>query len=270
MSNINYELEFLFGRWYERIIQNGGKNITKDGIMFQNDKTDEQVEKEWKASPKRVVILLKDQHQFGDGEKWNENINLWLKDIDWENTVERDKWNAKAAFNRDLKSKFLRNIAYILWGLIKIDKNNDWWYGQVEMHHEEVKKLFNTQPFALVECKKEPGGGKLEDKILRQHLDDYGDLLRKEIDVLNPNMIVCTNGIIYDFVLKMYPEDELTKIEGQHNSIRYHRKTDTFIFCSYHPSASNYGKLTDEDIYEGVMCHYRAFLQFEYASEFLK
>ena len=41
MSNINYELEFLFGRWYERIIKNGGTNFTKDGIMFQNGKTPE-------------------------------------------------------------------------------------------------------------------------------------------------------------------------------------------------------------------------------------
>ena len=249
------ELQELFEERKNRL----GTCFTYDGIMYQNGKTNEQVEQEWMASPKRVVFLLKDQHQFGDGEKWDEPIHHWLKEVDWENVENRKKWNAHVSANRNIKGKFLKNIANILWGLIKIDKNNDWWYQEVENHHEDVKKMFNTQPFALVECKKDPGGPICKDPILRQYIKQYGDLIKKEIKILNPNMIVCTSDIIYKFVLEMYPEKELVSIEN-HNSIRFHPNTKTLIFYSYHPSS----RKSPEMVYDGVMAHYRAFLKSEY------
>ena len=259
--SIGNELDKLFAEWKKQL----GTCFTSDGVMYQNGKTNEQVEQEWMALPKRVVFLLKDQHQFGDGENWNEDINLWLKDVDWKDTESRKKWNASAAANRNIQSKFFKNIAYILWGLVKADRNNEWWYQDVEKYHEDVRDLFNTQPFALVECKKDPGGPVCKDPILRQHIRQYGGLLKKEIEILNPNMIVCTSGIIYDFVLKMYPEKELVSIEN-HNSIRFHPNSGTLIFCSYHPSS----RKSPEMVYEGVMWHYREFLKTEYGAQFLK
>lgn len=122
------------------------------------------------------------------------------------------------------------------------------------MHLDEVKEFFNTQPFALIECKKLPGDDNLGDDVLKQHLRDYGDLLKQEIDILNPNIIICTNQHIYDFIIKKYTKDELECIDG-YNSIRFHPLTGTIVLCSYHPSAWNV------DVYEGVMWHYRAFLK---------
>ena len=34
-------------------------------------------------------------------------------------------------------------------------------------------------------------------------------MLKREIEILNPNIIVCTNEEIYDFVLNLYPKNEL-------------------------------------------------------------
>ena len=158
---------------------------------------------------------------------------------------------------RNLKPRFFRNIAYLLWGLSKADHDNPWWYDEVTKHFDEVKEFFNTQPFAIVECKKQPGGGMLKDEDLKQHLCDFRDLLQKEIEILSPTMIVCTNQHIYDFVIKLYPHDELLCIGKEHNSIRFHAPTGTLIFCSYHPSSLT---KSPNDIYEGVMDHYRAFL----------
>ena len=249
-NNINYELELLFGRWQERMEK---KNyFTKDGILYKNDLSEDEAIKKWTEASKRVLFLLKDQHQYGE-QKWIEDIRYWLKDVDWE---KKDNWNAQACANRNLKSKFFKNIAYILWGLIKADKNNDWLYQEVENHHNEVKEFLANQPLALVECKKDPGGPICRNPILRQHIKTYGDLLKEEIAILNPNMIVCTSGIIYDFILKMYSEDELVSIEGK-NSIRSHPNSGTLIFCSYHPSC----RKSPNEIYEGVMDHYRAFLK---------
>lgn len=254
MNNIDNKLNVLFDEWRKRIEKNGGKYFTFDGVMYQNDKTPEQVVQNWEASPKRVLFLLKDQHQFGNGTNWNEDIRYWLKDVE-----END--NSIRGANRNLKSRFIKNIAYILWGLTKADQSNDWWYEEIEMHHEDAKTLFNTQPFALIECKKEPGGPYCSNNSLNWHLKTYGDLLKREIEILNPNMIVCTNARIYNVVQKMYQAEELINIEG----IIYHHKSDTLIFNSYHPSARKKGK----DIYERIMYHYRKFLQSEYAKKHL-
>ena len=252
-SNINYELEFLFGRWYERMEKTNGEKtcFTKDGILYKNELTDDEILKKWNESSKRVMFLLKDQYQEGK-EKWDEDIRYWLKDAEWDKLKDKETKEK----NRNLDNKFFKNLAYLFWGLSKAtaDDDNAWWYNEVTMHIEEVKAFFNSQPFALVECKKQPGGGELKDAILKQHLSEYGDLLKREIDVLNPNIIVCTSQHIYDFVLKKYPQDELEYIKG-HNSIRFHPQSGTIVLCSYHPSAWNV------DVYEGVMCHFRAFLK---------
>lgn len=78
-------------------------------------------------------------------------------------------------------------------------------------------------------------------------------MLREEIELLDPNIIVCTNPHIYNFVQNMYG-NEFERIEG-HNSIRVDLKHKKVILCSYHPSAWNV------NVYEGVMDHFRAYLQ---------
>lgn len=279
MSNINYELEFLFGRWYERIIQNGGKNITKDGIMLQNDKSPEETVQMWIPSPKRVVFLLKDQNQ-GNDDKWDEDIRYWLKNVDWKDIEKKEKWNANAAANRNIKNRFIKNIAYILWGLAKAD-NNGRCYHEAENHHNEVKSFFNTQPFALVECKKEPGGSSLDENILRKHFDIYGDLLKEEIDILHPNIIVCCDGqgAIFDFVTNSYLKDkEYIPFGGQYvlddgtdlhfeTRLRYYPNNKVVVIDSFHPKAR--GK-DNWIIFDRVLSPFRKFMASEYVSDFFK
>ena len=121
-----------------------------------------QNEEAWFSSRNRILFLLKDQNQDG-AEKWDEDIREWLIDTE-KDTAKHHK--TKEA-NRNLETPFLRNLAFLLWGLSKADKDNPWWYGEVAQHFDEVKDFFNTQPFAIVECKKQPGDGKLNDKELK-------------------------------------------------------------------------------------------------------
>lgn len=84
--------------------------------------------------------------------------------------------------------------------------------------------------------------------------------MEKEIKILNPNIIVCTNNNIYNFVINMFGgEDEFLKIQG-HNSIRIRpAKNDVealIILNTYHPSA----RQSYITFFEGAMDHYRAFL----------
>lgn len=254
-NDIEKRLEKLFVEWYSRMkAKDSTFHFTKDGLIYNSVIPYEEMENVWRSSRKRIIFLLKDQHQEAD-DKWNEDIRNWLKD----SMDETDESRKIKEANRNLSSPFMRNLAYILWGLSKADNNNPWWYEEVTKHFDEVKDFFNTQPFAIVECKKQPGDGRLDDKILKQNLFEYGDLLHREIEILAPTMIVCTSQYIYDFVLGMYAQEELICIEN-HNSIRFHVPTGILIFCSYHPSAFRKNK---NEIYEGVMYHYRAFLKYQ-------
>lgn len=279
MSNINIgdELETLFKEWKDRL----GTHFTKDGVMYRNGKTNEQVEQEWMASPIRVAFLLKDQHQGGK-ETWDEDINLWLKDVDWEDTNARDKWNASAEANRNIKNRFLKNIAYILWGLAKVDSNVDRCFSETEKHYKkgEVKDFFNSQPFALIECKKEPGISSLDTKILCHHLDTYGDLLKKELDILHPNIIVCCGGssAIFKFITKTYYKDkdpipfggEYVLEDGTDLGFKtqlcYYPDDNVVVIDSFHPK----DRKEDWRIFDRVLSPFRSFMNSEYASNFLK
>lgn len=255
-KSIKKELEDLFIEWHNRMkATDSTSHFTRDGLMY-NSIPNEQNEDAWFSSPKRVLFLLKDQNQKG-GEKWDEDIREWLTDTA-NDTSERHQRTKEA--NRHLVPRFIRNIAFLLWGLSKADNDNPWWYDEVTKHFDEVKGFFNTQPFAIVECKKQPGSGWLSPKELKRHLCDFADLLKREIEILSPTMIVCASHYIYGFVLRMYPQEELISIEG-HKEVHYHKPSGTLIFCSYHPS----DRKSSTKIYEGVMDHYRVFLKYQSA-----
>lgn len=248
--NYNEQLNILFQKWIARSEQNheqceeGTNNVifTRDGLLEKND-TAINVEKAWDEADKRVMFLIKDQPT-----QWNDDLRLWLKNVEGEKPQNRkNKEN-----NRELKSRFMHNLADILYGLTHNAPSQD----EIRQSYEQVKKCFNTTPFAFVECKKQGGTTSIADNVLLKYLNTYGDLLREEIEILDPNMIVCTNSHIYGFVQKIY-DGELSTMKG-HNSIRINTKRNKLIFCSYHPSAWNV------NVYEGVMAHYRAFLQSEY------
>lgn len=273
-TNISNELETLFKEWKDRL----GTHFTKDGVMYRNGKTNEQVEQEWFASPIRVAFLLKDQNQ-GNGT-WDENISLWLKDVDWGDANARDKWNASAEANRNIKNRFLKNIAYILWGLAKTDSNVVRCFSEAKKRHNEVKDFFNSQPFALIECKKAPGGSNLDTKKLCYHLDTYGDLLKKELDILHPNIIVCCGGSseIFKFITKSYyKEKEPIPFGGEYvledgtdlgfkTQLYYYPDDNVIVIDSFHPKC----RKGDWLIFDRVLSPYRHFMNSGYASNFLK
>lgn len=247
----NSKLDRLFEEWIAKSVEynerqrDGHVVFTFDGLLEKAD-PDIDVETLWFDSAKRILFLVKDQPS-----EWSDDVRLWLR-----------KEN-----NRKLKPRFLRNIANVLWGLYTIDNPNDCDYDKVSEASEDVTRCFNTVPFALLESKKQGGTTRITDRLLKKYLNRYGDFLRKELDILSPNIIVCTNDLIYGFVIDYYNEKiadyPLRTIEG-HNSIRIHPESQTLILNSFHPSA----RMGYKKFYDGVMNHYCAFLESEYFSQF--
>lgn len=254
MTDYNMQLEELFSRWIERSEQNnepreegyGCVIFTKDGLMEKNGASI-NISKAWQQAQRRIMFLVKDQPS-----EWCDDSRLWLKDIDGEKQQDRQHKES----NRALKPRFLHNIADMFWGLWNATPNLLCTSEQLRASFEQVKECFNNYPFAYVECKKQGGSTSIADHTLLTYLNKYGDLLREEIELLDPNIIVCTNPHIYNFVLNMYG-NEFEQIKG-HNSIRIDMKRKKIILLTYHPSAWNV------NVYEGVMDHFRAYLQSDY------
>jgi hypothetical protein len=220
----------------------------------------ETTEKDWKESTKRIAFLLKDQNQ--DGFSWVDDTRKWLVCRD-------DNWN--------VESKFLRNIANALWG-IKVSSPQ---YlpdpKSVKQYHEDITECFRSTPFAFVECKKQGGVSKLSNKALKTYLgkDEYKDLLYREFDILDANIFVCTNPLIYEFVQvyltkRKCPGSQMTRVKSVSEkdkleaSVALHLPSKSIVLCSYHPSAI----MSYENFFKGVVTHYQAFVQSPYYDEF--
>ena len=141
-KSIKYELEVLFAEWEARMkADDNTSHFTRDGLMY-NSIPYEQSEDTWFSSSKRVLCLLKDQNQKGK-EKWDEDIREWLTDT--VNDKSESHLKIKEA-NRNLAPRFIRNLAYLLWGLSKADIDTPWWYDEVTKHFDEgcLKAVFRV------------------------------------------------------------------------------------------------------------------------------
>lgn len=216
MIDYNSHLESIFARWivrsqyYGELCEQGSGQVvfTKDGLMEKNNSRI-NVAEEWHNAKRRIMFLVKDQPS-----EWCDDSRLWLKDIEGE---KQENHQHKEA-NRNLKPRFIHNLANLFWGLWNATLDNLCSSEQLKSSFEQVKDCFNTHPFAYIECKKQGGKTSISNITLLHYLNKYGDLLREEIELLDPNMIVCTNPYIYAFVQQMYG-GKFEQIEG-HNSIR--------------------------------------------------
>lgn len=222
-EELNAALDILQCIWEQRMIENGRKHYTIDGIINSG-------KKEWSSLDNKVVFLLKDQNQGGTGERWDDDVK---------------KWNLKG------KGKFFPNIKKIVWGLSHPQKD----YENDIYKNPETKKLMKAQidafaaiqPFALLECKKEPGYNSVEDSVIKENLQNFGNLLKEEIRLLNPHYLLCSSQTIYEFALDMY--NGIGKEEG---GGFYDETTDTLIIHCSHPSARN---TNGSEPYHMVMKH---------------
>lgn len=264
-SEKSIEMAGLFDAWYHRTAQlnkekkdgDGHYGLVCDGLMRKRGMTDEELERLWWEKPMRIAFLMKDQNQ--KNYVYNTDARDWLlqKDKAWE-----------------LQNKTFHHIANILWGLTHATPDYLCLPSDMSSSFKEIKDCFQIYPFAYIECKKQGGGPKIDDRVLESYLVDYKKLLYKELNILKPNVFVCTSVVIFDFV-KQYLQDSYSlktghgftpvisnKDDSEHEkNILLHRPSKSIILLGYHPTAR--GK-SFEEIYEGVMDHYRAFVQSAY------
>ena len=245
MGNYNEKLDELFNEWEEEYKKNGYTGFCADGLMFRGANWKKEVEQEiyygkrkgdeenlWNTTPKRILFLLKDP---------NDEANCDIREF---------SPGASGTI-----TKHYKNIAYWLFGLLSFDENKiapdfesiDFW--------NDVFPVFGTMPFAIVNCKKESGGSTILNETLSEHIERYADFIKKEIEILDPDIIVCGGGssIIKNFVKeKIYIDIE--KIDD--NWIYYSKKNNKVVIDSYHPS----NRYDYQSVYSDMMSKYKEFI----------
>ena len=230
MENYNEKLNILFEKWEAKSIENMDKNqFCQDGLMYKYGHDNNYVDELWDKSQKRILFLLKDPKEFsGDSREWLQ----------------------KKEENRQLRSSFIKKLAYVLYGLstVKDGKIADF----RDITHEQLVECFNEIPFAFVESKKQAGTIQIQDKVLKKYINDYKEFLTEEIRILKPNIIICFGGEQYHFAVN----DMFKDAEVIDKHIRLHKQTNTLIIYSYHPSA----RKSYESFYSEIIHEYGKFL----------
>lgn len=257
MESINNQLNTLFDEWKESLIQEYGNQqevfFTRDGLMYNNNMSIEDTDLAWKESDKRIMFILKDQPSVES----DDDARLWIRTTVMDNV----KGQKQKEANRTLKTKFLRIITRLFWGLY--NSNKEWlcWFDEAKT--EDIISLVNNVPFAFVESKKLQGKPEIKDKELSEHLSKFGAFLQREIDILNPNFIVCMGQPIYDFVLKFFKEKGcVTKVYRNLHVYEAEKENEKVtILYSGHPSSRS----SEQAIYDGAMEWYRYYIDPNYA-----
>ena len=229
MENYNEKLNVLFEKWKAKSIENGEeKAFCEDGLMYKYGHDKNYVDELWDKSKKRILFLLKDPiEDSGDSR-------LWLNEPE----------------NQQLRPIIMKKLAYILYGLstVKDGKVTDFW----DITHEQLVKCFNEIPFAYVESKKQEGTTVIKDKELDKYINRYKEYLTEEINILNPDIVICFGGPQHHFAVNDLYKD--AEVIDKH--IRLHKQTNTLIIYSYHPSA----RKSYESFYSEIMHEYGKFL----------
>lgn len=268
--------EQILAEWQEEFKRRGNNpdHFSYDGIMFKGeihrecgtddsnwvrDPSDDNYTVEnklWETAPLRILFLSKDQ--YIDDKAYESNILSF-----------RDKTTVLEDF-RLTSNRFLKRMAYAIYGLSKSTPNEVVPFDYPAEHEEEVLRWIDDFPFAWINCKKEGGGSTCSYSALVAAMNDYKDFLVKQIQNVDADIIVCcgysenlsqsgqsTGYPILDFLKENVYDFEYAGNEYQ--DVWFDKKSGKLAIGSWHPSA--WGKdITNESFYYYIVNTYQKFI----------
>ena len=101
-----------------------------------------------------------------------------------------------------------------------------------------------------------------KNKPTAEELNNCQPFLERELEILQPKVIVCLGRIAFERILRIYSEPKAGK-KFAHNA-RFRLRNGIWLACSYHPSQQNTltGKLT-VDMFDEMWANVRSLLEQE-------
>jgi len=201
------EMDILFDEWKKQVILDEG-HFVEDGIIYPEM---------WDKAERKVLYVLKETNGYKG------NIAKLIHDV--VRVRPKDKlW----------KKSILNNIGRWSYGLLN--------YKDEAIHYKVAHKNRKT---ALLSCAfiniKKTAGKRTATKAVEEHAEKYGHFLRRQIALLNPDIIVF--GGTYE-IIKQYVIPELSRM-----SPRIHKFENVICVNANHPSCT----LKRSVVYERVI-----------------
>ena len=259
----------ILNRWRVKFVKDFGKEneyrFADDGIMNKGEcKSDSdgrwwretsKTAKEndlWTNAPLRVLFLTKDENRY-DNAAWDVRKETFhAQNSEWEQ-------------NEISSSFFFRNEANILYGILHTTPYN--MVGFEEFSINDAVEFSDNQIFARINCKKEGGGGRVENVVLQTAIDNDYLLLKEQILNIDADILICCGSqgeenITLDLVRKIYDKefeycDYGTK---KGTAVHYNEKRKKLAIDIYHLAYSRYGGEIAR-YYEAVGAYY-SFIKF--------
>ncbi len=159
-------MEKLFEEWQKRHFDIGNEYFNRDGIV--NDIV-------WSQQRVKICFFLKEAYQE-DEHIWD--LAKWLRKENGKDGAVKKMWNTVAEFT---------------YGLLNTTKTSIPSYTEAKVLTKSDKSNL-LQKIAVVNVKKSAGKSESEWADLIGYAQNDADLLRKEIDLIAPDIIVCGNN----------------------------------------------------------------------------
>lgn len=232
---------------------NDAHEFSEDGLLYRGEiffesgtwhRREGKEEELWHNANRRLLIITK---ELNDTEAWNVR-------------EETGRQNC-AAFSYQKGVPFIKNLRMWSYGLL--NSTSDYYPEFDKSRDMNVSgPFFENAPIAHINCKKQCGGAKINQKTLSEYINKYSIFLKKQIALYNADIIICcgsANGqnIILDFVKSQYLKD-MHIVEGTCNWIYYSPSTGKIVIDSYHPSA----RIGYQEVYEDMMSGFMETLKY--------
>ena len=240
---IRVKEDLLFVNWNKHLVESGdytqqevsdlfcpdGLHLTGDPIKTDNNvwtvNPDNQEERLWNQSKFRCVFLSKDYNSGDEGEGMN------LRE-----ETGRDNKASGITLNQFHKSYFMMYYGYM-------NCDCDGTYPPIEeaLDQEKVSSYFYHHPVVRINVKKISGKSRCEDSQLKKAIERDRKFISQQIDLYNPNIIICLNGEekspIMQFLLEKYPDAvKIQYPDEEFQFIYYSKRSRVIIIHEYHPS----------------------------------
>lgn len=123
---------------------------------------------------------------------------------------------------------------------------------------DELRVFYETAPIARVNCKKEVGTASCPNSLLKKHLNNYGDLLLRQISLYDANVVLCCggSGMIKDFLKEKYLHD-LERFSEKGGWVYFSPQKRVIVIDAVHPSIMGTSR---KDLYEWMMADVQDFM----------
>lgn len=240
------ENDKILQSWQEKSIKNGAGEIEFDGVAYKGgintftgndgktyyERLSGNEDSIWNDSNKRILFVAK---ELNDPENPYDS---------------RVVMTYNPARGIEPTDRFLKSMLYITKGLLEsqADKAADF---NGDEPIENLMAAWDKAAVAKINVKKQPGGSVADMAQVNSSMQEYRDLLRKQLQLLDANIIVCCDnkaGILSTIKDLVYPNAVQLTDEAW-----YDKQSNTLLIDSYHLSAWT---ISYEDKYNRVIGNY--------------